>query len=70
MVEYTLNDLEKHGYTAFTIGVEDDNEIAKHIYFKMGFNEAIDKGYGNEFDPCEYTLYLKDTKKISKVARK
>lgn len=70
LVQYTLDDLEKQGYSEFTIGVEDDNEVAKHIYFNLGFNEAIDKGYGNEFDLCEYTLYLKDTKKISKVVRK
>ena len=51
--------LTSRGYTEFTIGVEDDIEIAKHIYFKLGFNEAIDKGHGDEFDPSEYTLYLK-----------
>ena len=41
------------------IGIEEDNEVAKHIYFKFGFNKAIDKGHGDEFDPSEYTLYLK-----------
>lgn len=63
LVTYVITDLEKKGYTEFTIGVEDDNAIAKHIYFKYGFTEAIDKGNGNEFDPCKYTLYLKDTKR-------
>ena len=62
LVTYVITDLEKKGYTEFTIGVEDDNAIAKHIYFKYGFTEAIDKGNGNEFDPCKYTLYLKDIK--------
>ena len=49
-------------YKEFTIGVEEDNEKAKHIYFKYGFTEAIDYGKGDEFDPTEYTLYLKKEK--------
>lgn len=58
LINYCMDYLAKLGYTEFTIGVEEDNEIAKHIYFKLGFTEAIDKGHGNEFDPSEYTLYL------------
>jgi len=64
LVNYCIDYLNDKGYTEFTIGVEDDNEIAKHIYFKYGFTEAIDKGHGDEFDPCEYTLYLKDINKL------
>lgn len=63
LMNYALDDLKSRGFTEFTIGVEDDNEIAKHIYFKLGFTEEIDRGHGNEFDPCEYTLYLKKLKK-------
>lgn len=37
-------------YTEFTICVEDDNEVVKHIYLKWGFTDAIDKGYGNELE--------------------
>ncbi len=59
LINYVIECLKKVGYTEFTIGVEEDNEIAKHIYFKLGFIEEIDKGHGKEFDPCEYTLYLK-----------
>lgn len=59
LIGFALSDLEEQGYTEFTIGVEDDNERAKHIYFKFGFTEAIDKGYGDEFDPSDYTLYLR-----------
>lgn len=59
LMNYALDDLKSRGYTEFTIGVEDDNEIAKHIYFKLGFTEEINFGHGNEFDPCEYRLYLK-----------
>lgn len=69
LIEYCISELVENGYFEFTIGVEDDNEVAKHIYFKYGFTEAIDKGNGNEFDPCKYTLYLKNIYKdtLSKV---
>ena len=59
LIEYTINDLKEKGFKEFTIGVEEDNEKAKHIYFKYGFTKAIDYGKGDEFDPTEYTLYLK-----------
>ena len=59
LIKYVINEMFQNGYTEFTIGVEDDNEIAKHIYFKLGFNNAIDRGEGSEFDPSSYTLYLK-----------
>ncbi len=59
LLEYAVDDLKKRGYSEFTIGVEADNEIAKHIYFKLGFTEEIDHGRGDEYDPCDYTLYLK-----------
>lgn len=64
LIRYTINDLAKKGYFEFTIGVEDNNEIAKHIYYKLGFTEEIDKGYGNEFDPSDYTLWLKKIDRI------
>lgn len=63
LIQFALSDLESQSYTEFTIGVEDDNERAKHIYFKFGFTEAIDKGYGDEFDPSDYTLYLRSIQK-------
>ena len=63
ILQYVLTDLEQKGYTEFTIGVEEDNEKAKHIYFKFGFTEAIDKGLGDEFDPSDYTLYLRKIEK-------
>ena len=64
LINDCIDYLTNIGYTEFTIGVEDDNEIAKHIYFKLGFTNAIDKGHGNEFDSSEYTLYLKNINKI------
>jgi ribosomal protein S18 acetylase RimI-like enzyme len=63
LLEYVLNDLENAGYYEFTIGVEEDNYKAKHIYFKHGFIEAIDKGHGDIFDPTDYTLYMKSVEK-------
>lgn len=59
LMRFALDDLTKRGYTQFTIGVEEDNEAAKHIYFKLGFTREIDHGCGDEFDPTDYTLYLK-----------
>ena len=59
LMEFAIDDLKKRGYSEFTIGVEEDNKIAKHIYFKLGFTEVVGYGHGNEFDPCDYTLYLK-----------
>lgn len=59
LIQFALSDLERQGYTEFTVGVEEDNKRAKHIYFKFGFTEAIDRGYGDEFDPSDYTLYMR-----------
>ena len=70
LIDYCINTLANGGYTEFTIGVEEDNERAKHIYFKYGFTEAIDKGQGDEFDPSEYTLYLKRLDNMEKILYK
>lgn len=64
LIQYTINNLIQNGYFEFSIGVENSNEKAKHIYSKLGFTIEIDKGYGNKFDPSEYTLYLKKVDKI------
>lgn len=68
-MDYTLTDLENRGITEFTIGVENDNEVAKHIYFKYGFTEEIDYGKGDVFDPTDYTLYMKSIQKESKLMK-
>lgn len=59
LIQYVLDDLESKGYTEFTIGVEEENLKAKHIYSKFGFTEEIDKGHGDVFDPTDYTLYMR-----------
>lgn len=52
--------LVKKGYSEFTIGVEDDNETALHIYSKLGFTHFLGR-IGEEYqgDKYEYGLYLK-----------
>ena len=63
LINYCMKYLENIGYTEFTIGVEDENEIAKYIYSKLGFTKIIGIGHGDEFDNSEYTLYLKEKSK-------
>ena len=51
LLKYVINDLENKGITEFTIGVEDDNEIAKHIYEKFNFKRiGLRKKYYNNKD--------------------
>lgn len=52
--------LENKGYSEFTIGVEDDNETALHIYSKLGFTQLIGRiREAYQGDSYEYGLYLK-----------
>ena len=73
LLKYVINDLENKGITEFTIGVEDDNEIAKHIYEKFNFTEIIDRREEkNNKEIYEYNLLLKksNNKKIEKLIYK
>ena len=63
LINYCMKYLENIGYTEFTIGVEDDNEIAKHIYSKLGFTKIVGRGHGDEFDNSKYTLYSREKSK-------
>lgn len=62
--KYLLNEviklLAKKGYHEFTVGVEDDNARAIHIYKTFGFSELIARKQ-EEYQGCsyEYSLYLK-----------
>lgn len=60
LLNFVIKDLQENGYTEFTIGVEDDNENALHIYKKFGFNKVIarlsEEYEGNSY---EYNLYLR-----------
>lgn len=62
LMRQVLDQLENRGYTEFTIGVEDNNEIAKHIYKKFGFQEIIARKQGQddeESEPYQYNLLLR-----------
>lgn len=52
--------LQEKGYVEFTVGVEDSNEKALHIYRSIGFNEfLLRKQEMYQGDVYEYILYLK-----------
>lgn len=62
LLRRVLCELEAQGYEEFTIGVEDDNESAKHIYHKLGFREVISRRVGQDDEesaPYEYNLLLR-----------
>ncbi len=55
-----LSILKEKGYYEFTVGVEDDNLKAIHMYQALGFNEFIlRKQEEYQGDAYEYNLYLK-----------
>lgn len=61
--EFVLKELEKEGYTEFTLGVEDDNYNALHIYSQSGFNEIIGRESETVGDRSyEYNLLLRKIK--------
>ncbi len=60
LLKEVLSVLKKSGYCEFTVGVEDDNFRAKHIYQALGFDEILlrkQEEYQGDF--YEYDLYLK-----------
>lgn len=59
LLRFVLSDLERQGYTEFTVGVDESNAVAKHIYSKLGFADEVGRGSGDRFDPTDYTLYLR-----------
>ena len=59
LMQFVINEFKNRGYYEFTIGVEADNKPALALYKKLGFNEIIAHGHGDEFDPCEYDLYIR-----------
>lgn len=60
LLNEVISTLSQKGYSEFTIGVEDDNETAVHIYSKLGFTQLIGK-ISEEYqgDSYEYGLYLR-----------
>ena len=54
-----LSALKEKGYCEFTVGVEDDNFRAMHMYRALGFNEfVLRKQEEYQGDWYEYDLYL------------
>ena len=73
LLDFAIKDLENQGVTEFTIKVEDDDEISKHIYEKFDFTEVIDKCSETKNDKiCKYSLLLRksNSKKIEKLILK
>ncbi len=60
LINNVISRLSETGYTEFTIGVEDDNTVAMHIYENLGFTHMVCRvreSYQGDF--YEYGLYLK-----------
>lgn len=60
LLKTVLSVLKENGYYEFTIGVEDDNFRAIHMYQALGFNEILlRKQEEYQGEAYEYNLYLK-----------
>ena len=60
LLKNVLAILKENGYREFTVGVEDDNFRANHMYQALGFNELLlRKQEEYQGDVYEYNLYLK-----------
>ena len=73
LLKYVISELENKGITEFTVGLEDDNENAKHIYEKFDFTEIIDRGEETvKGRTYQYNLLLRksNTKKMEKLIKK
>lgn len=60
LLEQVLTFLRQQGYSEFTVGVEDDNPRALHMYQNFGFREFVlrkQEEYQGDF--YEYGLYLR-----------
>jgi len=60
LLKTVLATLQEEGYREFTVGVEDDNLRALHMYRTHGFDEfVLRKQESYQGDAYEYNLYLK-----------
>lgn len=60
LLNTVLSVLQKNGYSEFTVGVEDDNARALHMYQAHGFQELLlRKREEYQGDSYEYNLYIK-----------
>ncbi len=60
-LKYVISALEKDGFSEFTIAVNDDNDIARHIYAKFGFKKELEK---NVVEGHNCRLYLREKELI------
>jgi diamine N-acetyltransferase len=58
-INRVIEDLEKKNYKEITIGVEDDNLNARHIYKKLGFTNFVKREPGDKHAPQGYDVWLK-----------
>ncbi len=63
VIEY----IKKEGYSEITIGVEDDNFNAKHIYNKLGFTNFIGRELGDKYAPEGYDVWMKKLNEIKNI---
>lgn len=60
LLSSVLSILRENGYHEFTVGVEDDNPTAIHMYRSVGFDRLLlRKKEEYQGDRYEYNLYLK-----------
>ncbi len=60
LLRNVIKQLTAMGYSELTIGVEDDNPRAAHIYFSFGFTELVARKLEEyQGDSYEYNLYLR-----------
>ncbi len=60
LLKTVLTELKENGYCEFTVGVEDDNFRAIHMYQALGFNDFLHRKQEEyQGDAYEYNLYLK-----------
>lgn len=60
LLREVLSRLQEQGYQEFTVGVEDENPRALHLYQNCGFQEfLLRKQESYQGDSYEYDLYLK-----------
>lgn len=60
LMKAVLAALQEAGYSEFTVGVEDDNPRARHMYQSFGFCELLLRQREEyQGDAYEYNLYLK-----------
>ena len=61
-INSVIENIRNQGYKEITIGVEDDNISAKHIYSKLGFTDYVRREPGDKYSPEGYDVWLKKLK--------